>query len=105
MRGGREKPFTRRPSTPDDRSRRVEEFADFGRRRLARPRIEVRRQAARVSRLEKASLQQDDRRTISLAPDRTAGRLEGLVHGREDVCVVVSLRVSELAGGKGLQLF
>src|SRR5439155_25737705 len=43
----REKPFTRRPSTPDDRSRRVEEIADFGRRRFARPRIEVRRQAAR----------------------------------------------------------
>src|SRR3989441_2871229 len=87
------------------RSRRLEECADFGRGLFGRPRIEVRRQAAGIPRFEKASFQQDDRGPIPLAPDRTTGGLEDLVHRREDVGVVVSFLEPELAAVVVLQRF
>src|SRR3989441_26450 len=62
------------------RSRRFEECADLGCGFSGRPRVEVWRQAAGIPRFEQPSLQQDDRGTIPLAPDRTAGGLEDLVH-------------------------
>src|SRR2546426_11500102 len=87
------------------RSRRLEKCADFGRGLFGWPRIEVRRQAAGIPRFEQPSFQQDDRGAIPLAPDRTTGGLEDLVHRGEDVGVVVSFLESELAAVVVLQRF
>src|SRR3989442_6864820 len=86
-------------------SRRFEECADLGRGFSGWPRVEVGRQAAGIPRFEQASLQQDDRGPIPLAPDRTARGLEDLVHRREDVGVAVSFLESELAPVVVLQRF
>src|SRR3989441_692645 len=51
-----------------------------------------------VPRLEDPAFQEDNRRAVPLAPDRTTRGLQDLVHRGVDVRVVVALLESELAG-------
>src|SRR5207249_1680437 len=83
----------------------VEGCAAVGCGYSGRHRVEVWRQAAGIPRFEQPSLQQDDRGAIPLAPDRTTGGLEDLIHRREDVGVIVSFLESELAAVVVLQRF